>query len=65
MLCPKCNGTMEENHVKTYLVWIDIVDQIPDKESQGPTIAYVCSDCGYMEFYQEISHKKNTKAPLG
>lgn len=54
MTCPKCNGVMEENRIRTRMLWIDAIHQIPDEEKQlGPTIAYVCNECGYMEFYRE------------
>ena len=55
MNCPKCNGTMEINHIRTHLVWVDELDHIPDPDKPlGPTIAYVCRDCGYIEFYREM-----------
>lgn len=59
MICPKCNGKMEENRIRTHLLWIDEIHQIPDEEEQlGPTIAYVCKECGYMEFYREKNSNK-------
>lgn len=30
MNCPKCNGTMEINHIRTHLVWVDELDHVPD-----------------------------------
>lgn len=55
MNCPKCNGTMKINHIRTHLVWVDELDHVPDPDKPlGPTIAYVCRDCGYIEFYREM-----------
>lgn len=54
MRCPKCDGEMESNRIRTHLVWVDELDCIPDTRKQlGPTIAYLCNDCGYIEFYRE------------
>ena len=54
MKCQKCNGNMEINRIRTHLVWVDELDHLPDSEQPlGPTIAYVCRDCGYIEFYRE------------
>ena len=37
MICPKCNGKMEENRIRTHMLWIDAIHQIPDEEKQlGP-----------------------------
>ena len=48
MRCPKCSGQMEINRIRTHLVWVDELDRIPDSKNQlGPTIAYVCTECGY------------------
>lgn len=54
MKCQKCNGDMEINRIRTHLVWVDELDHVPDPDQPlGPTIAYVCRDCGYIEFYRE------------
>ena len=54
MKCQKCNGNMEINRIRTHLVWVDELAHVPDSEQPlGPTIAYVCRDCGYIEFYRE------------
>lgn len=54
MKCQKFNGNMEINRIRTHPVWVDELDHVPDPEQPlGPTIAYVCRDCGYIEFYRE------------
>ena len=56
MRCPKCSGQMEINRIRTHLVWVDEPDRIPDSRNQlGPTIAYVCTECGYIEFYRDMT----------
>lgn len=56
MECPKCKGEMEEAYVNTPVnVWEDKINDHPDEQrSFMPNVAYVCKDCGYIEFY----HKK-------
>ena len=35
---------------------VDELDRIPDSKNQlGPTIAYVCTECGYIEFYRDMT----------
>lgn len=56
MNCPKCNGEMEEGYINTRIdIWEGkISDKHPQiQRSLGPTIAYVCKDCGYVEFYRK------------
>ena len=56
MRCPKCSGQMEINRIRTHLVGVDELDRIPDSKNQlGPTIAYVCTECGYIEFYRDMT----------
>ena len=54
MKCQKFNVNMEIHRIRTPRVWVDELDHVPDPEQPlGPTIAYVCRDCGYIEFYRE------------
>ena len=47
---------MEINRIRTHLVWVDELDRIPDSKNQlGPTIAYVCTECGYIEVYRDMT----------
>lgn len=56
MRCPKCSGQMEINRISTHLVWGDEPDRIPDSKNQlGPTAAHVCRECGYIDFYRDIT----------
>ena len=56
MRCPKCSGQMEINRISTHLVWGDEPDRIPDSKIQlGPTAAHVCRECGYIDFYRDMT----------
>ena len=57
MECPKCKGEMEEAYVNTRIeVWGGKINDHPrNQRSFTPNVAYVCKECGYMEFY----HKTN------
>ena len=56
MRCPKCSGQMEINRIRTHLVWVDEPDRIPDSKNQlGTTVAHVCRECGYIEFYRDLT----------
>lgn len=54
--CPKCKGEMEEAYVNTPVNILEgkINDHPDEQRSFMPNVAYVCKDCGYIEFY----HKK-------
>ncbi len=56
MRCPKCSGQMEINRISTHLVWGDEPDRIPDSKNQlGTTVAHVCRECGYIDFYRDMT----------
>ncbi len=56
MRCPKCSGQMEINRIRTLLVWVDEPDRIPDSKNQlGTTVAHVCRECGYIDFYRDMT----------
>ena len=56
MRCPKCSGQMEINRISTHLVWGDEPERIPDSKNQlGPTAAHVCRECGYIDFYRDMT----------
>ena len=56
MRCPKCSGQMEINRISTHLVWGDEPDRIPDSKNQlGPTAEHVCRECGYIDFYRDMT----------
>ena len=38
------------------IVWGDEPDRIPDSKNQlGPTAAHVCRECGYIDFYRDMT----------
>ena len=56
MRCPKCSGQKEINRIRTHLVWVDEPDRISDSKNQlGPTVAHVCRECGYIDFYRDMT----------
>lgn len=58
--CPKCNGSMEKANVLTPIsIYSNPIDRSPYasyEKSYTPTSAYVCENCGYIEFYTSISN---------
>lgn len=55
MKCPKCNGNMEEGYVNTPINILEgKVKNHPNAQRDlGPAVAYVCKECGYIEFYRK------------
>lgn len=55
MKCPKCNGEMEEGYVNAAIdIWEGKIGNHPaNQRNLGPAVAYVCEDCGYIEFYRK------------
>lgn len=60
MKCIKCNGEMIKASVNTRInIYGEIVKNPPYADYQKsycPILAYVCENCGYIEFYTHIDN---------
>lgn len=62
MKCVKCNSTMVKANVNTIInIYGDVIKNPPCadyQKSYSPIYAYVCEECGYIEFYTKAQDNK-------